>query len=91
MHALELSLTLTRPAFKLAVDLRLPARGVTVLFGPSGSGKTTLLRCVAGLERATGRIAIGDTLWQDDKRAHFTPTGNVQLVLYFKRPACLST
>ncbi|MGY8894003.1 MAG: molybdenum ABC transporter ATP-binding protein [Burkholderiales bacterium] len=74
MHALELSLTLTRPAFKLAVDLRLPARGVTVLFGPSGSGKTTLLRCVAGLERATGRIAIGDTLWQDDKRAHFTPT-----------------
>ncbi len=31
------------------LDLRIPARGVTVLTGPSGCGKTTLLSVIAGL------------------------------------------
>lgn len=47
------------------MDLRLPARGVTVLCGPSGAGKTTLLRCLAGLERARGCVYLGDQCWQD--------------------------
>ncbi|MFA9439176.1 molybdenum ABC transporter ATP-binding protein [Uliginosibacterium sp. sgz301328] len=60
--------------FSLDVDLRLPGRGVTVLFGHSGSGKTTLLRCVAGLERAPrARIALNGDCWQDDN-GHFVPT-----------------
>lgn len=32
-----------------AVDLQVPARGVTVILGPSGTGKSTLLRTLAGL------------------------------------------
>ncbi|MEW6512536.1 MAG: molybdenum ABC transporter ATP-binding protein [Pseudomonadota bacterium] len=60
------------PGFALDVDLDLPGRGVTALFGHSGSGKTTLLRCIAGLERAQGRLAIDDAVWQDD--ATFVPT-----------------
>lgn len=60
--------------FSLDVDLKLPGRGVTVLFGHSGSGKTTLLRCVAGLERAaTAHIALNGDCWQDES-GHFTPT-----------------
>jgi phosphate transport system ATP-binding protein len=49
-----------------AVDLNLPARGVTGLIGPSGAGKTTLLRClnrltdlVPGLE-VRGSIRLGE-------------------------------
>ena len=54
--------------------LALPARGVTALFGPSGCGKTTLLRALAGLERAAGRVALGDEVWQDDALRRFVPT-----------------
>lgn len=70
---LELNLHLRRSDFSLQVNLSLPARGITVLFGASGSGKTTLLRCVAGLEQAQGRIALGNMLWQDSQQKHWTP------------------
>jgi molybdate transport system ATP-binding protein len=64
-----------REGFRLAVDLALPATGITVLFGASGSGKTTLLRCVAGLERAPqGLVRIGSQVWQDDEARIFLPT-----------------
>ena len=53
------------PGFSLDVDLDLPGRGVTALFGHSGCGKTTLLRCIAGLERGAGRLAINGEIWQD--------------------------
>lgn len=52
--------------FRLAVDTRIPATGLTVLFGPSGCGKTTLLRLLAGLNRAPGGyLKVGDDIWQD--------------------------
>ncbi len=74
-EGIELRFTLPRTGFDLEVDLRLPARGITVLHGPSGSGKTSVLRCVAGLERPhNGYVRIGDQIWQDDRRGHFLPT-----------------
>lgn len=74
MASLHIQLQLQRPRFQLDVDLDLPAEGITVLFGASGSGKTTLLRAVAGLERAHGRVALGETLWQDSTQQFFRPT-----------------
>ena len=68
---IEARLQLQRRDFRLDVDLQLPGHGVTALFGPSGCGKTTLLRLLAGLERAQGRVAVGDDVWQDG--AHFVP------------------
>lgn len=68
------TLRLPREGFTLDVDLALPARGVSALYGPSGCGKTTVLRALAGLERAAGRIALGDEVWQDDARGLFVPT-----------------
>jgi molybdate transport system ATP-binding protein len=71
---LQARLQLPRAGFLLDVDLQLPARGVTALFGPSGCGKTSVLRALAGLERAAGRVALGDEVWQDDARGIFRPT-----------------
>jgi molybdate transport system ATP-binding protein len=52
--------------FRLDVDLRLPAQGISALFGPSGCGKTTLLRAIAGLDRhAEGRLVVSGDTWQD--------------------------
>jgi molybdate transport system ATP-binding protein len=69
---IEARFKLDYAGFALEVDLTLPGRGVTALFGASGSGKTTLLRCIAGLERAEGRLAVDGALWQD--AATFLPT-----------------
>ena len=68
------------PGFSLEVDLNLPGRGVTALFGPSGSGKTTVLRCMAGLDRAVGRLSVNGRTWQDGKcflPTHKRPLGYV--------------
>lgn len=68
-EGLQLSARLQRAGFLLDVDLRLPARGVSVLFGPSGSGKTTCLRVLAGLEpKAIGTVRVGADVWQDSVR-----------------------
>ncbi|MBL0086925.1 MAG: molybdenum ABC transporter ATP-binding protein [Ideonella sp.] len=67
-------LQLARRDFHLDVALDLPGQGITALFGPSGCGKTTVLRALAGLERATGHVALGDELWQDDAQQFFVPT-----------------
>jgi len=71
---IEARLQLDRRDFTLDVALQLPERGVTALFGPSGCGKTTLLRAIAGLERASGRVALGTDIWQDDATRRWLPT-----------------
>jgi molybdate transport system ATP-binding protein len=67
--------------FSLDIDLKLPGRGVTVLFGRSGSGKTTLLRCIAGLERVRGgHLVVNGDVWQDGEvrlPTHERPLGYV--------------
>jgi molybdate transport system ATP-binding protein len=52
--------------FELDVEFEVPTTGVTALFGPSGCGKTCVLRCMAGLNRLPGRLAVGSDVWQDD-------------------------
>ena len=80
----DIRLSLARGGFALNVDLRLPGAGVTVLFGPSGSGKTTLLRCVAGLEKAQGRVQIGERCWQDSEHGIHVPTWQRDLGYVFQ-------
>lgn len=80
----RVKLTLQRKSFSLNVDLRLPERGISVLFGPSGSGKTSVLRCVAGLETAEGQIRIGAETWQDSARKFFRPTWQREIGYVFQ-------
>lgn len=80
----RLQLSLSREDFTLNIDQHLPAQGVTVLFGPSGSGKTTVLRCVAGLDKATGFISLGDETWQDSANNLFRPTWQRELGYVFQ-------
>jgi molybdate transport system ATP-binding protein len=70
---IDAQLRLQRRDFVLDVALNLPTRGVSALFGRSGCGKSTVLRALAGLERASGHVALGDEVWQDDATARFVP------------------
>lgn len=53
-----------RGGFSLAVDMTIPAHGVTAILGASGSGKSTLLRLIAGLEHPQqGCIRAEEQCW----------------------------
>jgi len=82
--AIEASLRLGRPGFSLDVNLSLPGQGITVLLGPSGCGKTTVLRCLAGLERAQGRVRVAAQTWQDDALRLHVPTHQRALGMVFQ-------
>jgi len=62
-----------RPGFQLKAELSLPVQGVSVIYGHSGSGKSSLLRCLAGLEKALGRVSLGAETWQDDQACQWVP------------------
>lgn len=79
---IEINLALVRPDFLLDVDLTIPSTGVTALFGASGSGKSTLLRCIAGLERAKGKLSVNGEVWQDD--SSFLPPHKRQVGYVFQ-------
>ncbi len=65
---IELDLRLPVAGFRLDVRAVLRSDAVAVL-GPSGAGKTSLFEAVAGLRRATGRIAVGGETLLDSKRS----------------------
>lgn len=79
---------LERSDFVLDARMDLPERGVIALFGRSGSGKTTLLRCLAGLERASGKLTVNGCRWQDE--AHFLPVHRRPLGYVFQEASLFS-
>ncbi len=83
---MKLLQTIKLDDFTLDVDLTIPSDKVTVIFGESGSGKSTLLRCIAGLERARGKITVNDTCWQDDHGGVFLSTQKRNIGYVFQEP-----
>jgi len=72
----------------LDVKLELPAGAFAVLTGPSGSGKSMLLRLLAGLERPEeGRIALGDSVWQDSRQGLFLKPQDRSVGMVFQQYA----
>ncbi len=74
--------------FSLDVAFAAPGRGITALFGRSGSGKTTVLRCVAGLARLPGRLAVDGEVWQDERT--FLPTHRRAIGYVFQEASLLA-
>lgn len=75
-------------ALDLDAAFEVPAQGITALIGPSGAGKTTLLRCIAGLTRISGRVRVGEALWQDERS--FLPPHRRAVGYVFQQPSLLS-
>lgn len=71
---LALQFQLTRGDLYLAVDLTVAAGKTLALVGQNGAGKTTCLHAVAGmLAIDSGRIALGDTCFDDGARVCLPP------------------
>lgn len=71
---MQLSGTLTRGAFTLAVETRLEPGQVVAILGPNGAGKTTLLRTLAGLiSLASGRLRLDGEILDDPGAGVFVP------------------
>lgn len=86
--SLQIRAQLQRGEFRLDVDTRWPAQGVTALFGRSGCGKTTLLRILAGLERVRcAQVWFGDQCWQSDSQ--WLPVEKRRLGLVFQEASLL--
>jgi len=65
---LKAQLRVTRGTFDLDVDLTIAPGEVVALLGPNGAGKSTALRTLAGLLPLTdGRIALGESTWDDQE------------------------
>ncbi len=85
MTALAIDVRLSRETFSLEIATELALDGITAVFGPSGAGKTTLLRIIAGLEtRATGRVALGNDVWQDTGAGVMVPAHGRHLGYVFQ-------
>lgn len=76
--------------FALDAAFRVPARGVTAIFGPSGCGKTTVLRCLAGLQKVSGRVAIAEDVWQDSDAGVFLPPHRRHIGYVFQEASLFS-
>lgn len=81
---LELNISLPRDHFHLKIDTRLELDGIWGIMGPSGCGKTSLLRCLAGLEKAEGRICFNDTVWMDSEAGVMIPPEKRELGYIFQ-------
>ena len=66
--------TLSRPRFRLAVQLEVDLDQAVGLYGVTGAGKTTLLRIIAGLEPTfTGHLQYGASVWHDRAKGTTVP------------------
>ncbi|HHK74144.1 MAG TPA: molybdenum ABC transporter ATP-binding protein, partial [Rhizobiales bacterium] len=86
--SLDVDIRANWPGFALKARFSAPADRASALFGASGAGKSTILRAIAGLETAiTGRIAVGDEIWQDERR--FLPAHKREIGYVFQGSALL--
>ena len=86
MAILSVHFALALREFRL--ELSLDVDGVVALVGPSGSGKSTILAAIAGLARPqTGRIALGDEVWFDERQRISLPPDRRRVGFVFQEYA----
>lgn len=73
------------PEFRLDVELRIEDGETVAVMGPNGAGKSTLLRALAGLTAIdTGRISVGETVWDDPSTNTFVDSAGRNIGLVFQ-------
>lgn len=73
------------PDFRLDVELRIEDGETVAVMGPNGAGKSTLLRALAGLTAIdTGRISVGETVWDDPSTNTFVDSAGRNIGLVFQ-------
>ena len=71
---------------QLAMDIHIPANGVTAVFGPSGAGKSTLLRVISGLEKLDNAyVNMNGHVYQSNEV--FVATHERQVAMVFQQPS----
>jgi molybdate transport system ATP-binding protein len=74
-----------RPGFTLDADLQVSPGEVLVVLGPNGSGKSTMLNALAGLQPlSSGRITLGEDVWDDPGQPAFRDTTRRRIGLVFQ-------
>jgi ABC-type sulfate/molybdate transport systems ATPase subunit len=68
------------PLRSFELRLALEVERAVALVGPSGAGKSSVLRAIAGLVRPSGRIALDDQVWLDEKTFRLPEDRRVGLV-----------
>ncbi len=82
---LHARVVVSRPGFRLDVDITAPAGAVVAVLGPNGAGKSTLLRALAGLTPVTGgRITLADHVMDDAQSGVFIPVTDRRVGVVFQ-------
>ena len=81
---LSVKIKLEREDFTLNVNFEVKQERVTVLFGKSASGKSTIMRCIAGLEKSHGEIALNGHVWQSTHEGMYLLTQKRNLGYVFQ-------
>ena len=64
--SLQAQIRVRRNAFRLEVDLEVPAGQIVALLGPNGAGKSTMLNVLAGLlPISDGRVSLAGHILDD--------------------------
>ena len=84
MNALDIDIRLTRGAFRLEANIRVPGDGITVVFGPSGSGKSSLLSAIAGLTACEGHVRLGRDVLADSAVDLYVPPNERGIGMVFQ-------
>lgn len=83
--SLEITGTIGRGDFSLAVDLQIDSRETLGLVGRNGSGKSTLLHTIAGLiPLANGSITFENELWDSVDQQCFVPPEDRRCAVVFQ-------
>ncbi|MGY1616011.1 ABC transporter ATP-binding protein [Geodermatophilus sp. SYSU D00691] len=82
---LTASFGVRRGAFGLELDLDVADGEVLAVLGPNGAGKSTVLRVLAGLlPPDTGRVHVGDDVWDDVAAGVHVPAHRRRLGMVFQ-------
>ena len=82
---LDAEIRVRRGELTVQAHLQVEAGQILAVIGPNGAGKTTLLRCLAGLLAiGSGRVRVGQAVWDDPAGGVFVPATDRRVGVVFQ-------